>query len=1438
MKAVQLLRKKESNFCHFILMFFIINNVRGSLYYISPGNSCPTSNSCLVLSEVLTTITADLSSSDQNVSLTLLPGNHNLVLSYTLSGLHSLTIKSSSEVYNTVTFPLIFCQYSTGLNFHSISHVYIQRIMFSGCIENEVDSVEEMIIENSTFAANSAHGRALVVTRSSVILLANNFTSFKSSLTHQSEENGGAVYCFKSNMAIVKCILSNNSASHGGAMYCVDCTTLIVNSKFTKNSASRGGALYIRRTINSQTKNTVLAKSIVYENLWETYKTNSTSELLSSLDVFCIGSTFTINNASSSGGAVYTEVNCELYLCENMFILNTAQRFGGVFEVHSSNITIYNSTLENNEAYSIGGVAYSSNSTIVINESVFCGNKARIHAGTLYINKFTNLYIHSGIFCNNTAKILGGSLYSHDRSKIFFTGNNVFTGNSALYSAVFNIYESDFQCHGTLYIINNNGTAALSHSTVALATSCNMIFTGNNGSVYFFQSEIVVNGSLTCSEHKYLKKRDTDYTLEGGALTTFISQLTINGNIALVDNKAINGGGLLSITSQITVSKYGKLSVINNTASDTGGGMYLFHSEVNVQGQLLLQENSAIHFGGGIHSISSTMVIILNRDNSYMKFDRNIARFGGGICFEDSSKVYISTILGISFSFKPIQFSENSAHFGGAIYVTDNTTTSTCLGGKVYFATAASHSECFIQILSIKLNPDNYPHLGDYFSFINNNASLGAILYGGMLDRCIIKLNSIGTNIIPYSSIPNSIEAIVNDTTSDPMRVCLCESNADLIMCDNSSEAIDVAVIKGDNLTLKVAAIDQVNRKVTATIHSSLASRRGHFGDRQQAQYIRAECTSLNFSIITPVKDNDLLSVYAEGPCNNLGISSLKFRVKFKSCISKCPIGFEPILNVKDRCVCGCHNLLKMILPFVKNSDCDSETLKVTRNKEFWISTLSYSLNGTNITSFLSYKQCPSDYCHSSTSPVYIDFSNKDGPDVQCAFNHTGVLCGGCTLNHSLSLGSSHCIECPPLWSTICIIIVVASVIAGILIVILMLFLNLTVATGTLNATIFYANVLAANKQLFMPFDKPNFHSVIIDWLNLEVGFDVCFFKGLNPYGKVWLQLIFPLYMILIVVSVIIISNHSNKFSNFIAQKNPVATLSTLILLSYSKLLHSIIGILSYATLQYTPLDGSGSFTKVVWLRDGSVDYLRGPHIPLFVVADLILVLGFLYTILLLSWQWLIKFSNKKVFCWLRSTKLISFIDAYHAPYTPKNRYWTGLLLLARVVLYLTAGINISGEPSLNLLAIFLVIACIFLLHAYSGISIYKWWSLNFIEFTTYFNILLFAAFKFYIQLVGGSHVVIAYVSISLQILVFIYSLLQHIISEFHVLEKMKHCHTNCYKNRYSLDITANLISERDYSNTLCQEVTFSEVTIKNSESQSSPAILEKENRKELTDLF
>ena len=137
----------------------------------------------------------------------------------------------------------------------------------------------------------------------------------------------------------------------------------------------------------------------------------------------------------------------------------------------------------------------------------------------------------------------------------------------------------------------------------------------------------------------------------------------------------------------------------------------------------------------------------------------------------------------------------------------------------------------------------------------------------------------------------------------------------------------------------------------------------------------------------------------------------------------------------------------------------------------------------------------------------------------QCLNNRNGELCGGCKQNFSLSLGSSSCIVCPRYWHALLVGITVLSALAGVGLIALLLEFNLTVGIGTINGLIFYANIVDANRGTF--FSSSNFVTVVIAWVNLDVGIDVCFFSGMDSYWKTWLQLVFPAYVIILVIVVI-----------------------------------------------------------------------------------------------------------------------------------------------------------------------------------------------------------------------------------------------------------------------------------------------------------------------------
>ncbi len=77
----------------------------------------------------------------------------------------------------------------------------------------------------------------------------------------------------------------------------------------------------------------------------------------------------------------------------------------------------------------------------------------------------------------------------------------------------------------------------------------------------------------------------------------------------------------------------------------------------------------------------------------------------------------------------------------------------------------------------------------------------------------------------------------------------------------------------------------------------------------------------------------------------------------------------------------------------------------------------------------------------------------------------------------------------------------------------------------------------------------------------------------MNSQAKVLLQLVFPAYLFLLMFLIIILSKYFDSFAKLLSNRNPVAALGTLVLLSYSKLLQLIVAALQNRILEY--YDGS-----------------------------------------------------------------------------------------------------------------------------------------------------------------------------------------------------------------------------------------------------------------------
>ena len=114
----------------------------------------------------------------------------------------------------------------------------------------------------------------------------------------------------------------------------------------------------------------------------------------------------------------------------------------------------------------------------------------------------------------------------------------------------------------------------------------------------------------------------------------------------------------------------------------------------------------------------------------------------------------------------------------------------------------------------------------------------------------------------------------------------------------------------------------------------------------------------------------------------------------------------------------------------------------------------------------------------------------------------------------------------------------------------------------------------------------------------------------------------------------------------------------------------------------------------------------------------------------------------------MRYQKLRHFLEPYHAPYTAKYRYWTGLLLFVRILLYLISVLNFSLNPRVDLLATIFIIGGLILLKGVTAKRVYKNWPLDVMETAIYFNLVAFSALTWYNLDFGGNQIAVAYTSV------------------------------------------------------------------------------------------
>lgn len=1143
----------------------------------------------------------------------------------------------------------------------------------------------------------------------------------------------------------------NSCENDGGVVSVVNSTVVFHHwTDFIANTAKEsGGALNVRYS------------SVTFSGLL-TAENNSVSPQFSLDKLFGGFMNSFWSNVTISGTAVF----------ENNYIDGLALCLGGAISTRMSTLELSGSVkFRSNHAKCIsshGGAIALVNSILIAvdihfefskNTASSTGGAISLLGESVNYNQFTNNTLHisgTSLLEANQATNLGGAIYGDGTFNVNFTGNTSLVNSNAMMSGSHVTFS-----FGVESCASFNGRTELKHahsasSMVTISEDVQVIFCGetvienntvlddtgvlvnDNGAYYQFVGQTIFQGNkgivLVLHQHLSLDQPllfgeavflendigisliSSKAHLEGDfrfmqntgpcIIIARSSNITFNGTMAFESNSADSGPAINSIGS--TVYMNSDNTFYNNSAMYDGGSVYLIDSDFYLNADHKFIANSAKR-GGAVYAINSNAHL-----SGDLMFAQNYAESGGVFALGVYAILHLNYLN--------VTFTKNVAKEGGIIYVEDVFNSIDCSDNSALPVPKASfvRPKCFYSV--VKNSNVSVVHSDSVAT------DRGNILFGGNLMRCDNKYASFDFRRL--FGLQGTVQT--QNISSNPYQIVLCS-------LDNRIISNSLHTLPGKLFSIPVVALDQLSQTISSIVRAQLpaqsnyTSRLGRFQSKQTAN---GSCTSLNYRVFTQAPSLEL-TLYAEGPCNIEGTASVSVTIQF----GDCPDGFQ---LAHDECTCA-SDLVKY------TSVCNVDNGSILNTGDFWAKGL-YD-NGSYM-GVMSFPHCPFDYCRQTS----VFFTLME-PDPQCAQNRSGIMCGQCSVNHSLTLGGGGCAVCSISPSvTFALLLLFAA--SGIALVALLTLLKLTVVYGTLNGLIFYANIVASNKDVFK---IQGWANVFISWLNLDFGFTLCFYDGMDIYAHTWMQFIFPLYIWTLIGIIIAVSHYSAWMTRRLGS-NPVAVLATLILLSYAKLLRTIITVFYYANLELP----YGQTTRV-WLYDGNIAYLRDKHLPLFIFALIFFAFAFIpYSLLLLLGPWLqtIPSENfgeswckarirKLLVSWYKDYRIQSFMTAYTAPYNSGYHYWTGVFLMLRCVLFLLFASNSLGDPSTNLLAIAIVtITTLVFIRLLKG-RVYKSWWVDGLEALFLLNLGVLSTATFYTMSTGGNQLTLAHISVGISLISF-----------------------------------------------------------------------------------
>ena len=1273
-----------------------------------------------------TTYVTDLCCSPTCTTILLIPGEHRISTGpfCSIFNVSNVSITGSSREDTTIR-----CQGNRGLGFIFARHLLIEGITLVGC--GQTTNLEGRIsvtllfqlslnvsIQHCTFQNNNASYTVRVQSSWMVDIVSCVFQN-----NTNTEEDGGAILVENStSITITDCTFRGSRFSRYviNALYSY---IVSVSACTFHDVVARVGVIYLCALDNSTritgcSFEAVRSEAVIHFNPSTNgsasgahitdctfqYNLVGTGQVFISTDVFGTGADIVLLNCTFRGDlntgswmnpAVYSAMfGGSLSIIDCKFT-DSAYSFGAIVGVHYGQVdaTISGCLFQNVEENNLGIMAFAGTARTFIINCTFL---------EINIATYGSIVIFIPLLGYNTSKYITNCTFQDMRSIGITTSTAI---------RITNLVGQNINTYITGCKFKNNALGA-----------GHVVATGGGSVIYItdcvFQNNSAYYGTLFLSETTHIQNCIflDNRSEEGGAiLIVDVSMATIN-DCAFYNNSALFGGAI-SIISTGTV-------LINNSSFIRNNAVV--GAAIHARSDRPVRQATSVIF---LCALSLVDVII--KENYCSCGDHNETR-GGAMYFSgvnvdiegstDRGSLIISNspqgaIQGFDVYVQlwgKITFSNNTGENGGAISLLNNVqlifhkncmvtfvgNRATRFGGAIYIEgeekRLATKTDNNIEIYSycvLTFYDDNN------ITFQDNHAALtGHAIYATPLYHChnsklplltyfnfivsnhrrlvdFLEMGSLTFYQEQFTIFPSPGDLNSSQIVSFPTSVIICSlTNVYL-----HGGQYNILTYPGGVIQMNLSSVDYANVFTPSAVYAHITAdtfstilQRIRLGDQQNVQWIGGECSTVEYQIYGPENTslNLLLSSYP-------GNAPTIIRITLLPCL----IGFT---LVSDKCICSeFFTSLGMV--------CDTAHGTVTREGTNWIGIYH---DRKELVPALAFT-CPLNYCK------IIDTVSLIEPGDLCNGGRTGTLCGRCSDGQSVVFGSSQCQVCTNQW----LITILMYAVLGASLVAVLFILNITVTQGTLYGLIFYANIIQVNASIFFNQSALRPFQVMISLINLDLGLPLCFYHGMDDIAKTGLQFVFPTYLLTLTIIIIVLCHYCLRHSTqnnhwfdkpmYIVGQRAVGVLSTLIYLSYSKVLRTVIDIFTFSTLHFP----QGS--DLVWFFDGNVKYLHGSHIILFVIAMAISVVFLLPYTLALTFIPFIEHYNEqnKLFNYLhkQTNRIKPMNDAYYAPYKGEWRFWLGARLWLLVFIYSLNPVYGSDQPSL-LLLIHAIVVTVFML--------------------------------------------------------------------------------------------------------------------------------------------